>query len=124
MMTQKRTRDASRVYFGPRADRLDHVIDEMGEEKRQKQDRDADHPKEKMLGQFGGVNFLLVHEGEDTPHGRTGGSTRRAYATKGTIRLTEDLEVSIGKVSKEAGDAFFEHHHFVFYSRSQGGALK
>jgi hypothetical protein len=35
-----------------------------------------------------------------------------------------DLEVSIGKVSKEPRDAFFEHHHFVFYSRSQGGALK
>ena len=86
MMTQKRARDASRGYFGPRLNRLDHVINEMCEEKRQKQDSDADHPKEKMLGQFGGVDFLLIHEGEDTPHGRTGGSTPRAFTTKGTIR--------------------------------------
>jgi len=46
------------------------VIDEMGEEKGEKQERDADHPKEKMLGQFGRVNFFLIHEGEDTPQGR------------------------------------------------------
>jgi hypothetical protein len=45
------------------------MIDEMGEQICQKQDCNSDHPEQKMLGQFWGVDFLFVHGDKDTPKG-------------------------------------------------------
>ena len=47
------------------------------------------------------------------------------FLLSGSSTISEAYSLTVrGATSEEARDAFFEHHHFVLYSRSQGLSLQ